>query len=175
MSQGILSKIFRGPRSTSSVTHNLVVKYNDLLILFLDFLTIISAVRESSCSINAFKYWGICTGLMTYFSNDIQTFSEFKFRFPVTTLSVSVMLLDEKVSRHLSCNYNPFVWISSSEPFGVKLSRDFKLKRSRNASIAIERAEARFSIKLALFANILNLLIHILNAFSVTHRLLDRR
>ena len=175
MSQGILSKIFRGPRSTSSVTHNLVVKYNDLLILFLDFLTIISAVRESSCSINAFKYWGICTGLMTYFSNDIQTFLEFKFRFPVSTLSVSVMLLDEKFSRHLSCNYNPLVWISSSEPFGVKLSRDFKLKRLSNASIAIERAKARFGIKLALFANILNLLIHILNAFSVTHRLLDRR
>ena len=109
MSQGILSKMFQGPRSASSVTHNLVAKYNDLFILFLHSWTIITAVPESNCSINAFKYRGICTGLMRYFSNDIQTFLEFKFRFPVTTLSVSVMLLDEKVSRHLSCNYNPLV------------------------------------------------------------------
>ena len=68
MSQGILSKIFRGPRSASSVTHNLVVKYKDLL----------------------------------------------------------------------------------------KLSRDFKLKRLRNASIAIEKTKATFGMKLALLANILN-------------------
>ena len=71
MSQGILSKMFQGPISAFSVTHNLVVKYNDLFILFLDSWTIISAVLESNCCINAFKYRGNCPALMRYLSNVI--------------------------------------------------------------------------------------------------------
>ena len=74
----------RGPRFASSVTHNLVVTYNDLFILFLDSWTIISAVPEFqriNCCINAFKYRGICTGLMTckYFES-INPYSKPIFR-----------------------------------------------------------------------------------------------
>ena len=46
---------------------------------------------------------------MLVFSNDVQTSLEFKFCFPIVTLSVSVMWFDEESSRHSPCNYDPLV------------------------------------------------------------------
>ena len=77
-----------------------MVNYNDLLIFF----HIISTVLQSDHSIDVFKCQGNCPGPMTYYSNNVRVFSVFKFRFPVATLTRSVMLFEDEFLRCSTCD-----------------------------------------------------------------------
>lgn len=85
----------------------------------------------------------------------------FKLRFPVATLSRSILLFHEEVSFSLYLWFVPLNLIN-------RTFWDLNLRRFCNASVTITTTKAWSCVKLAMFANILNLLIHIPIIYSVT-------